>query len=101
MKKYQVKISEFAYSDLKKAKKFYEKIDNNLGEYFYDSIVLDIKSLQYFAKIHKKEYGYYRLIAKRFPFSIYYKVKNDIVIVVAILDQRKNPIVNYTEIENR
>jgi len=101
MKKYKVKISEFAYSDLKKAQEFYKKIDSQLGDYFYDSIILDIKSLKYFAKIHKKEFGYYRLIAKNFPFSIYYTVKNDIVIVMAILDQRKNPIVNYTEIENR
>jgi len=63
--------------------------------------LVEIKSLKYFAKIHKKEYGFYRLVTKKFPFSIYYTVKDDLVLVVAILDQRKKPIVNYSLLRKR
>jgi len=64
-------------------------------------MLVEIKSLKYFAKIHKKEYGFYRLVTKKFPFSVYYTVEDDLVLVVAILDQRKKPIVNYSLLRKR
>jgi len=35
--------------------------------------------------------GYYRLLSKRFPFAIYYKIMSEIVYVYAVLDCRQNP----------
>ncbi len=35
--------------------------------------------------------NYYRLLSKRFPFAVYYKLEKQIIDVYAILDCRKNP----------
>ena len=36
-------------------------------------------------------FGYHRLLAKRFPFAVYYRVIDNAVIVFAVLDCRRNP----------
>ena len=35
--------------------------------------------------------GDHRLLAKRFPFAIYYRIQNEVVRVYAILDCRRDP----------
>jgi hypothetical protein len=37
-------------------------------------------------------FGYHRLLAKRFPFAIYYKVDGDICVVWRVLDCRQKPV---------
>ena len=51
----------------------------------------DIESLHIYAGIHIVISDYFRLLAKRFPFAIYYKIENKIIYIYAILDCRKNP----------
>lgn len=63
----------------------------NLGEYFLDSLLSDIDSLQLFAGIHPWHFGYQRLLSKRFPFAIYYRIDGDIIHVFAVLDCRQDP----------
>ena len=42
--------------------------------------------------MHPKPIGrLHRAMAKRFPFAIYYDLKDDLVTVVAVLDCRQNP----------
>ncbi len=95
-----VAIEEVA-DDLKLAEQFYEKQNKGLGGYFKDSIISDIESLWLYAGIHIRVFGLYRLLSKRFPYGIYYEIKKDTVIVVAVLDLRQHPknIENY--ISNR
>jgi hypothetical protein len=87
----KIKILDEAEDDIAKGMFFYERQKENLGNYFLDSIMSDIESLYIYAKVHIKVNGYYRLLSKRFPFSIYYKVKNECIYVYAVLDCRKNP----------
>jgi hypothetical protein len=87
--------------DLQIAQDFYEKQNLGLGSYFKDSIISDIESLWLYGGIHPKVFGFYRLLSKRFPYGIYYEIKENIVIVVAILDLRQNPIKNLLNIKNR
>lgn len=77
--------------DINLGKEFYEKQNQGLGSYFKDSIISDIESLWLYGGIHQKVFGVYRLLSKRFPYGIYYIIKNEIVIIVAILDLRQNP----------
>lgn len=77
--------------DLKIAEEFYEKQSNGLGGYFRDSLISDIESLWLYGGIHSKVFGLYRLLSKRFPYGIYYEIRDDIVIIIAILDLRQNP----------
>lgn len=65
----QIKILEEAEKDITAGIFFYESQSDGLGKYFLDSILSDIESLHIFAGIHVNVAGYYRLLAKRFPFQ--------------------------------
>ena len=92
-----IEILDEAENDIANGMSFYEKQRENLGNYFLDSIMSDIESLYIYAKVHIKIKGYYRLLSKRFPFSVYYKVEDECIYIYAVLDCRKNP----TWIEHR
>lgn len=86
-----IEILDEAENDIVNAMRFYEAQSKNLGTYFLDSILSDIDSLYLYAAIHIKVNGYYRLLSKRFPFAIYYKLKGDVILIYAVLDCRQNP----------
>ncbi|MGO2514340.1 type II toxin-antitoxin system RelE/ParE family toxin [Marinomonas polaris] len=80
-----------AENDLLNAKKFYAKINEALGQYCVDSLMLDIERLRFFAGIHPNINGRFRVLSRSFPFSIYYQVIKDQVLILAVLDNRQNP----------
>jgi hypothetical protein len=53
--------------------------------------ITDIDSLCFYGGIHIKLWEYHRLLSKHFPFAIYYSVVEDTVLVMAVLDCRRNP----------
>jgi plasmid stabilization system protein ParE len=88
----KVQILNEAEQDLMDGFRFYESQEVGLGDYFLDSIFSDIDSLQLYAGIHALHFGYYRLLAKRFPFAVYYRVESEVARVYAILDCRRDPV---------
>ena len=36
-------------------------------------------------------FGCHRLLAKRFPFAVYYRIQDKVILVYAILDCRRDP----------
>lgn len=102
MQLFKVITTEFAISDLQLGRAFYNRQSKELGDYFFDNLITDIESLSFYAGIHIKENGFYKMLSKRFPYSIYYHfVSDNTVEIVAVLDQRKNPILNYEELNSR
>jgi plasmid stabilization system protein ParE len=87
----RVHILDDAKADLLDGFKFYEEQSPGLGEYFLDSLFADIDSLQIYGGIHEHTCGYQRLLAKRFPFAVYYRVEKGVVRVRAVLDCRRDP----------
>jgi len=88
----KIRILSSAQRDIVDGYNFYEKQASGAGPYFLDSIFSDIDSLAIYGGIHKTCYTqYYRMLSKRFPFAVYYKIENDTVIVYAVLDCRRNP----------
>jgi hypothetical protein len=87
----QVQILDEAEQDLLEGAHFYEHQIAGLGQYFLDSLFSDIDSLQIYGGIHSVHFGYHRLLSKRFPFAIYYRVENKVARVRAILDCRQDP----------
>ncbi len=85
-----VTLKEVA-DDLSDGKDFYDQIEAGVGDYFWDSIVVDIESLIIYAGIHNEKYGLHRMLAKRFPYAIYYEIKDEIAYVVAALPMRRDP----------
>ncbi|MDF7808654.1 type II toxin-antitoxin system RelE/ParE family toxin [Pontiellaceae bacterium B12219] len=91
----KIKILPSAIEDLHTGRLFYEKqgeeLGEELGEYFFDTLFSDIDSLLLFPEKHRKIFDYHRLLSKRFPYAVYYKISLDVVIVYRVLDQRQNP----------
>ena len=89
----KIQLLSSALKDLYNARLFYEKQGQGLGEYFFDSLFSDIDSLVLYAGIHSKVFGYHRMLAKRFPYAVYYRIKGKgtIVLIYRILDLRQDP----------
>jgi len=87
----KIEILDEAENDLIDGFSFYERQSPGLGDYFLDSVFADIESLYLYAGIHAMHFGYHRLLAKRFPFAIYYQIRNKVIQVYAVLDCRQAP----------
>ena len=88
----KVRILTSACNDLESGRKFYEPQGEGLGEYFFDSVFADIDSLALYGGIHLQVLGYHRRLATRFPFAIYYRLKDsNEVVVYRVLDCRQDP----------
>ena len=86
----KIQILDIAQQDIIDGFNFYETT-TGLGHYFLDSIYADIESLHLYHGVHSRHFGYYRLLARRFPFAVYYKVEDVYIRIYAILDCRQNP----------
>jgi len=87
--------------DLDHGRKFYDKLQMGVGDYFYDSLISDIESLYLYAGIHPRHGGYHYMLSHKFPFAVYYEVSNNVVIVVAVLDMRRNPAWIHSQLGER
>jgi ParE toxin of type II toxin-antitoxin system, parDE len=87
----QLRILKSAFEDLDRGRAFYARHADELGDYFLDSLFADIDSLALYAGIHMQVWGYHRMLAKRFPFAIYYKIEGDVCTVWRVLDCRRQP----------
>lgn len=92
-----IKILDDAQEDILLATLFYELQQDRAGDYFLDSISSDIESLYLYVGIHPLRFGYYTLFSKRFPYTIYYLLDEEVIKIVAVFDDRQNP----KKVENR
>ena len=90
-----------AAKDIEAARDFYDAIASGIGEYCVDSLLADIESLRLYSGIHRYSFGLHRMLAKRFPFAIYYREANNQTEVLAILDLRRRPGWLRAELEKR
>lgn len=88
----KISIQPSALADLRVGFCFYEKQQVGLGGYFLDSLYSDIDSLLLYAGIHSQHFGKYRLLANRFPYAVYYELRDDLIMVRAVLDLRRDPV---------
>ena len=87
----RVQVLDEATRDLADGYRFYDLQSKGLGDYFLDSLWSDINSLRLYAGVHPVYHGYHRLLSKRFPFAVYYRVDERIARVRAVLDCRRDP----------
>ena len=80
-----------ARGDLAEGSEFYEHQGQGLGTYFLESLFSDIDSLKLYAGVHRKVFGYHRLLSQRFPYAVYYSVEMEVIRVRAVLDCRRDP----------
>ena len=91
MKVEKIRFLLEAAGDLDSGYRFYDTHSAGLGKYFVDTLLGEIESLYIYAGIHRKEFGFYRLLSRRFPYAVYYDFQGATAIIVAILDLRRNP----------
>ena len=88
----KIRILASASRDLIDGYRFYERQAEGVVAYFLDSHYSDIDSLIISAGMHFVHYGkYHRLLSKRFPFAVYYRMEEQTVLVYAVLDCRRRP----------
>jgi hypothetical protein len=87
----EIRLLETTKEDLREGWKFYEKNAAGLGDYFLDCIQADVRSLKVFGGGHEMSEGFHRMLAKRFPFAVYYLIQSETIDVYAILDCRRDP----------
>lgn len=88
----KIEILDQAKHDLIEGFRFYEEQGAGLGSYFLTNLYAEIESLKIYAGIHNKPYNnYYRLLSRRFPFAVFYKTRENTVLIYAVLDCRRNP----------
>ena len=96
----KLSILELAEADLFDAFQFYERQASGIGRYFLDTLYSDIESLRLYAGIHRKVFGFHRVLSRRFPFAIYYICAESEVQIWRVLDCRKNPKSIYRQLKN-
>ncbi|QTN32893.1 type II toxin-antitoxin system RelE/ParE family toxin [Akkermansiaceae bacterium] len=90
MKRHVVVLAEAA-NDIERGIDFYDAIEDGVGRYFRDSIIADLRRLGLYFGEHRIHLGFFRALSSRFPYAIYYRDKDDIRQVVAVLDLRRSP----------
>jgi hypothetical protein len=87
----KVRILTSGFDDLAAGRRFYDLQRMSVGDYFFDSLFSEIDSLAIYAGTHGVHFGYHRMLARRFPYAIYYRVTGAEVMVYRVLDCRREP----------
>jgi hypothetical protein len=90
MTRHLVVLSQAAV-DIEAGIDFYNGIEAGVGTYFKYSIMSDIRRVGSFFGQHAIHFGFHRALSDRFPFAIYYRDRENLRQVVAILDMRRDP----------
>lgn len=88
----RIEILREAHEDIRDGRRFYEAQEQGVGQYFVRTIYSDIRSLCNFAGIHPRRHGHFMMLVRRFPYAVYYDRFGDRVVVVAVLDCRRDPL---------
>lgn len=88
----KVRILSSASRDLIEGYRFYEDQAEGVGSRFLDTLFFEIDSLAVTGGIHPLHFEkYHRLLSKKFPFAVYYRVEGQTILIYAVLDCRRNP----------
>jgi plasmid stabilization system protein ParE len=85
-----VYLSE-AQIDVDLAYEFFSNVSLEYANHFQKCLATDLKNLEKSYGWHPEHHGSHRALCKRFRTSIYYLIRPDHIIIVAILDQRFSP----------
>ena len=90
--KYELIIRSCAENDIAEAVRWYEKKVNGLGENFLLSLDAALRTItrnpEAFPKVYK---GFRRILLSRYPYSIFYIINRNKIIVIAVFHEKRNP----------
>jgi plasmid stabilization system protein ParE len=89
---YSLSIRKEAEADIAEAYQYYESCRENLGSDFILCIEESISRIKKNPRQYKIIYkNVHRALVRRFPYGIYYILKDDRIIILGVLHARKNP----------
>lgn len=87
-----LRYTDRALSELSSAFEWYESQRRGLGFDFLDSIEVSIRNIISFPELYAISHSNFRkCVIRRFPFSIFYTIEINEIIIHAIFDNRQNP----------
>jgi hypothetical protein len=96
-----IDILDAARDEISTGFQFYEQQAAGLGKYFLDSIYSDIESLTLSAGVHVVQFECHRMLSRRFPFAVYYRIHDDRIQILAVLDCRRSPFATARRLTER
>jgi plasmid stabilization system protein ParE len=97
----EVRVLPAAVADIESASAFYEGRQPGTSDIFWDCLLADLDLLMLCGGINAKKSGFHRMLAKRFPYAIYYRVKDDVAYIAAVLPMRRDPTWIKQQLERR
>lgn len=81
-----------AKDDIDLAFAWYERQRRGLGFEFLDCVEASINNIMQFPALYEKCYAnFHRCVIRRFPFSIFYTIEENEIVVHSVFDNRQNP----------
>jgi toxin ParE1/3/4 len=89
---YRLKFSQRALRETGEAQEWYELQSPGLGEEFIAAVELQLKRLVQAPLLYAEVIsGVHRALLPRFPYGLFYAVRDDLVHVLAVLHDTRNP----------
>jgi len=86
-----IRLLDEARNDLLAGRAFYETLQPGIGAYFWGSLLSYIEFLHVHAGVHQRHFGFHRMLAKRFPYAVFYELSVQHITIVAALPLRRSP----------
>lgn len=87
-----LRYTERAATDIELAFEWYESQRTGLGFEFLDCVEASIQKILRFPEMFEKQHAVFRrCVVRRFPFSLFYTIEKEAVILHAVFDTRSNP----------
>ncbi len=84
-------VTDDAWADVTAARQFYRAREAWVADYFLETFLTEAEALTRFHGKHRKAHGFHKVKVGKFPFALYYRDAADEIVVVAVLDFRRNP----------
>lgn len=87
-----IKISQKAFFEIEEAKEYYNLQQNNLGDTFKSDLKNSIENIEKFPNLYPNiTDDIKRCILHRFPYSLFYTLKKDIILILSVAHQHRKP----------
>ena len=87
-----VKISQKAFFEIEEAKEYYNLQQNNLGNTFKSDLKNSIENIKRFPNLYPNiTDDMKRCILHRFPYSLFYTLKEDVILILSVAHQHRKP----------
>ena len=87
-----LQIRVLAKNDIQEIVEYYDRVSPKITDHFLEDLYTDLELLQSNPGLFQLKYRETRVrYMKKFPFGVHYMVKEDTVIVLAVLHTSRNP----------